>query len=58
VPLGDRCGKVVFTDMHVSGQPQQVNSYPGSCQDTNLTPQEKALASMFFDIASCIGPIF
>jgi hypothetical protein len=57
-PAGDRCGKVVFTDMHVSGGPDESQStYPASCQDTALTPQEKALAFMFFDIASCVGPI-
>jgi hypothetical protein len=56
---GDRCGKVVFTDMHVSGTPQNLNPYPSHCVGGNtLTPQEKALAFMFFDIASCVGPIF
>ena len=54
-----RCGKVVFTDMHVSGSPQNLNPYPGHCVGGNdLTPQEKALAFMFFDIASCVGGIF
>jgi hypothetical protein len=58
-PLGDRCGKVVFTDMHVSGTPPNLNPYPGHCVGGNdLTPQEKALAFMFFDINSCVGPIF
>jgi hypothetical protein len=41
----------------VSGQ-----AYPASCvggaTNLELTPQEKALAFMFFDIASCVGPIF
>jgi len=70
---GKRCGKVVFSDMHVSGtsgardaQDDLVRSYPDNCatipspdpQDPNaLTPQEKALTFMFFDIASCVGPI-
>ncbi len=59
-PLGDRCGKVVFTDMHVSGQPSSpIQPYPDHCLGGNdLTPQEKALAFMFFDINSCVGPIF
>ncbi|MDB4960909.1 MAG: hypothetical protein JWP01_908 [Myxococcales bacterium] len=54
-----RCGKVVFSDMHVSGGPMQ-GDYPDSCGGgTTLSPQEKALAFMFFDIASCVaGPIF
>jgi hypothetical protein len=57
-PLADRCGKVVFSDMHVSGAPQTGMAYPAACPLTPLTPQEKALAFMFFDIASCVGPIF
>jgi hypothetical protein len=58
-----RCGKVVFSDMHVSGGPVKVNNvvqpYPTSCgAQADLTPQEKALAFMFFDIASCVGGLF
>jgi hypothetical protein len=55
--IAERCGKVVFTDMHVSGDPG-TGGYPNACPLTPLTPQEKALAFMFFDIASCVGPIF
>jgi len=61
VPNDQRCGKVVFTDMHVSGQIQG-GDYPDSCVggagNLTLTPQEKALAFMFFDIAGCVGGIF
>jgi hypothetical protein len=50
-----RCGKFVFTDMHVSGTSGN-GVYPDSCGASNeMTPQEKALAFMFFDIASCVG---
>jgi hypothetical protein len=53
-PTTNRCGKVVFSDMHVSGGPASGN-YPTSCGTTlTLSPQEKALAFMFFDIASCV----
>lgn len=59
VTSDQKCGKVVFTDMHVSGSPQNLNPYPGHCVGgNNLTPQEKALAFMFFDIASCVGGLF
>ena len=54
-PDDQRCGKVVFSDMHVSGIAGD-GLYPDSCgTSTELTPQEKALAFMFFDIASCVG---
>lgn len=53
-----RCGKVVFSDMHVSGDSDSSpgTPFPGDCAASALTPQEKALAFMFFDIASCVGP--
>ena len=55
-----RCGKVVFSDMHVSGDSTspENGSYPDACSASGLTPQEKALAFMFFDISSCVGSIF
>jgi hypothetical protein len=58
-PIESRCGKVVFSDMHVSGDSKSSSGtpFPGQCASSELTPQEKALAFMFFDIASCIGPI-
>jgi hypothetical protein len=59
-PPGNRCGKVVFSDMHVSGDSKSSpgTPFPGECSSAALTPQEKALAFMFFDIASCVsGPI-
>jgi hypothetical protein len=55
-----RCGKVVFSDMHVStGSSSSASTgFPGGCSASAMSPQEKALAFMFFDIASCVGPIF
>ena len=54
----NRCGKVVFSDMHVSGDSRSSTGtpFPDQCSNNPLTPQEKALAFMFFDIASCVQP--
>lgn len=53
----DRCGKVVLSDMHVSSGSSSDSGtpYPGGCATGELSPQEKALAFIFFDIASCVG---
>ena len=58
-PDDQRCGKVVFSDMHVSsGSTSSTGKpYPTGCATGDLTPQEKALAFIFFDIASCAGPV-
>ena len=58
-PKDARCGKVVFTDMHVSGSGSTSSTpFPDSCETGPMTPQEKALAFMVFDITSCVGQIF
>jgi hypothetical protein len=51
----ERCGKVVFSDMHVSSGSSSL--FPNGCSATAMTSQEKALAYMFFDIANCVGPV-
>jgi hypothetical protein len=66
-PPEERCGKVVFSDMHVSsgsvsgaGASGTTYAYPfpDGCSTGDLTPQEKALAFIFFDISSCVGTLF
>jgi len=48
--------------MHVSDDGGDGATYPTSCGDgttpRTITPQEKALAFMLFDLASCITVIF
>jgi len=47
------CGKAVFTDLHAGGAPS--GDIPGKCKAADLTPQEKALEFLIFNLASCVA---
>jgi hypothetical protein len=58
-PVGlAECGRMVFSDVHVTfgGGTLATEPFPTRCgdQDSALTPQEKALEFMIFDLSSCI----
>jgi hypothetical protein len=49
------CGKAVFTDLHTGGTTMStVASIPSGCTNTGLSPQQKALEFLFFDLSACV----
>ncbi|MEO7094837.1 MAG: hypothetical protein ABI175_16380, partial [Polyangiales bacterium] len=51
-----RCGRVLFSDFHVTDASAATATFPAECEDAPMTPQEKTLEFLLFDLATCIGP--
>ncbi|HMI88029.1 MAG TPA: hypothetical protein VK550_28290 [Polyangiaceae bacterium] len=50
------CGRVIYSDFHVANAMNGNLTFPAQCPTNDLTPQEKILEFMLFDLAACIGP--
>ena len=56
-PPEEQCGRMVFSDIHVSaGAGNASGDFPSACDDEPLTEQEKVLLFMLFDLSSCVMP--
>jgi hypothetical protein len=60
-PLGTAaeapCGRIVYSDLHVGGGSMDTGgTVPGECASGELSPQEKALEFMLYDLSACVVP--
>ena len=56
VAPANQCGRVLYSDFHVEDAATSGYTFPAECMDPTMTPQEKMLEFMIFDLGSCVTP--
>lgn len=56
VPADEACGRVLYSAFHVAGTNLDTSNsvFPEHCNTNPLTPQEKILEFMIFDLSACV----
>jgi hypothetical protein len=53
LPADKQCGRAVYSNFHIANGSAS-GTFPAECSSAPLTPQEKVLEFMLFDLASCV----
>ncbi len=55
-PVQNQCGRVLFSDFHISNASSGNSTWPNHCSASPMSPQEKVFEYLIFDLSSCIAP--
>ncbi len=53
-PTDQQCGRVLYDDFHVDDAMSSGILFPDECSNSAMTPQEKMIEFMIFDLGACV----